>query len=63
VAGGDAPAGGAAARAGGMASIGIARLDDAALLQAAHADLVVTCLDQVSVDALGAGGLDARPHP
>ncbi len=59
----DAPAGIAAARAGGMASIGVARLDDAALLHAAHADLVVTSLDQVSVDALIAGRLDARAHP
>jgi beta-phosphoglucomutase len=59
----DAPAGVTAARAGGMTSIGIARLDDAALLQAAHADLVVTSLDQVSVDGLMAGRLDARPHP
>ncbi len=58
----DAPAGIAAARAGGMASIGIARLNDAALLQAAHADLVVTSLDQVSVDALMAGRLEGRPH-
>ena len=59
----DAPAGVAAARAGGMASVGIARLDDAALLQAAHADLVVTSLDEVSVDALMAGTLEGRPHP
>jgi beta-phosphoglucomutase len=59
----DAPAGVAAARAGGMASIGIARLDDAALLHAAHADLVVTSLDQVSVDALVAGRLEGPPHP
>ena len=59
----DAPAGIAAARAGGMASIGVARLDDAALLHAAHADLVVTSLDQVSVDALMAGALEGRPRP
>jgi beta-phosphoglucomutase family hydrolase len=59
----DAPAGIAAARAGGMASIGIARLDDSALLHAAHADLVVTSLDQVSVDALMAGRLEEQPHP
>ena len=51
----DAPAGIAAARAGGMSSIGVARLDDAAGLRAAHADLVVTSLDQVPVEALWNG--------
>jgi beta-phosphoglucomutase len=56
----DAPAGIAAARTGGMASIGVARLHDAALLQAAHADLVVTSLNQVCVDALIAGRLEGR---
>ena len=50
----DAPAGIEAARAGGMSSIGVARLDDADGLQAAHADLVVTSLDEVPVDALAA---------
>jgi HAD superfamily hydrolase (TIGR01509 family) len=53
----DAPAGIQAARAGGMAALGIARLHDAALLQAAGADLVVTDLDQVDIDALAAGVL------
>ena len=48
----DAPAGIAAARAGGMASVGIARLGDEALLQAAGADLVVTSLDQVDTAAV-----------
>ena len=48
----DAPAGIAAARAGSMAGLGVARLDDAALLQAAHADLVVSSLDDVDIDAL-----------
>ena len=38
----DAPSGIAAARAGGMASVGIARLGDEALLRAVGADLVVT---------------------
>ena len=58
----DAPAGIAAARAGGMAALGIARLGDEALLRAAGADLVVTSLDQVDVAALVAtGALRARP--
>lgn len=56
----DAPAGIAAARAGGMLALGIARLQDAALLRAARADLVVTTLDAVDVDALVAGRLTAR---
>ena len=57
----DAPAGIAAARAGGMASVGIARLGDQALLQAAQADLVVTSLDQVDATAVLDGILRARP--
>jgi HAD superfamily hydrolase (TIGR01509 family) len=57
----DAPAGVAAARAGGMASVGVARLGDEALLQAAKADLVVTSLDQVDLAALLRGRLKARP--
>jgi beta-phosphoglucomutase len=56
----DAPAGIEAARAGGMASIGIARLDDEALLRAAKADLVVTSLDQVDVAAIADGLLRVR---
>ncbi|WP_407520786.1 HAD family hydrolase [Methylobacterium oryzisoli] len=56
----DAPAGITAARAGGMASLGIARLGDAALLRAAGADLVVTSLDELDVAALGGGVLRAR---
>ncbi len=43
----DAPAGVKAARAGGMTTLGVARLGDAALLQAAGADMVVTSLDEV----------------
>ncbi|WP_205880259.1 HAD family hydrolase [Lichenicoccus roseus] len=50
----DAPAGIEAARAGGMSSIGVARLDDAAGLRAAQADMVVTRLDDGSVQALAA---------
>jgi HAD superfamily hydrolase (TIGR01509 family) len=56
----DAPAGVQAAKAGGMAAIGVARLGDEALLQAAGADLVVTSLDQADVAALAAGDLRAR---
>jgi beta-phosphoglucomutase-like phosphatase (HAD superfamily) len=48
----DAPAGIQAARAGGMAALGVARLEDAAGLWAAGADLVVTSLDEVAMDAL-----------
>ena len=42
----DAPAGIQAARAGGMAGLGVARLSDAALLQAQDATLVVASLDE-----------------
>ncbi len=56
----DAPSGIEAARAGGMLALGIARLGDAALLQAAGADLVVTDLGQVDVAALVAGVLRPR---
>jgi beta-phosphoglucomutase len=58
----DAPAGVQAARAGGMAALGIARLGDAALLRAAGADLVVTSLDQLDVTAIAGGALRARPE-
>ena len=51
----DAPAGIAAARAGGMASIGIARLADQALLGDAQADRAVTSLDQVDATAVPHG--------
>jgi trehalose/maltose hydrolase-like predicted phosphorylase/beta-phosphoglucomutase-like phosphatase (HAD superfamily) len=56
----DAPAGLRAAKAGGMAGVGIARLGDEALLEAEGADLVVTSLDQVDVAALAAGAVLAR---
>lgn len=56
----DAPAGVEAARAGGMASLGIARLDDEALLRAAGADLVVTSLDHLDVPALAEGVVRVR---
>ncbi len=57
----DAPAGIEAARAGGMASVGVARLGDEDLLRAAGADLVVTSLDQVDTNAIPAGKLRTRP--
>jgi beta-phosphoglucomutase-like phosphatase (HAD superfamily) len=57
----DAPAGVQAARAGGMAAIGIARLGDEALLRAASADLVVTSLDQVDTDVISEGTLRVWP--
>jgi len=56
----DASAGILAARAGGMLGLGIARLADAALLRSAGADLVVSSLDEVDVDALVAGRLATR---
>ena len=51
----DAPSGIQAAKAGGMLAIGVARFDDAVLLRAAGADLVVPTLDEIDVDALGEG--------
>jgi beta-phosphoglucomutase-like phosphatase (HAD superfamily) len=56
----DASAGVQAAKAGGMAAIGIARADDADLLAASGADLVVTTLDDVDTTALSAGQLVTR---
>ena len=56
----DAPAGIEAARAGHMSGLGIARLGDAASLQAAGADLVVTTLDDVAIDGLADGDLRRR---
>jgi beta-phosphoglucomutase-like phosphatase (HAD superfamily) len=53
----DAAAGVQAAKAGGMAAIGIARADDAELLAAADADIVVDTLDEVDIAALAAGRL------
>lgn len=54
----DAASGIAAAKAGGMLGLGIARFDDAALLAAEDADLVVTSLDDVALDGLLAGRLE-----
>jgi beta-phosphoglucomutase len=56
----DASAGVQAAKAGGMAAIGIARADDANLLTAAGADLVVTTLDDVDTTAFADGRLATR---
>jgi len=49
-----------AAKAGGMAAIGLSRADDADLLAAAGADLVVTSLDDVARNALARGELTTR---
>lgn len=54
----DAASGVQAAKSGNMTAIGIARLDDEALLQAAGADLVVTSLDDVSLKALNEGRVE-----
>ncbi|MDN5791091.1 MAG: HAD-IA family hydrolase [Micrococcales bacterium] len=54
----DAQSGVAAAKAGGMGAIGLARHDDADLLAAA--DLVVTSLDDVDLAALTRGRVLAR---
>ena len=48
----DASAGVAAARAGGMYAIGVARHDDAAALHAEGADIVTTRLDTLDIAAL-----------
>ncbi len=56
----DATAGVMAAKAGGMAAIGIARAHDADLLFAAGADIVVTTLDQVDLAALSDGRLATK---
>jgi trehalose/maltose hydrolase-like predicted phosphorylase/beta-phosphoglucomutase-like phosphatase (HAD superfamily) len=56
----DATSGIQAAKAAGMAALGVARLDDRDLLLEAGADLVVTTLDEVSVRALAQGRLEER---
>ncbi len=57
----DAPAGIEAARAGGMTALGVARHGDAASLRTAGADLVVTSLDEVTVDELAEGRMCRTP--
>jgi beta-phosphoglucomutase len=56
----DAASGVKAAKAGGMAALGVARADDEELLAAEHADLVVTSLDDVDVAALSEHQLRRR---
>jgi len=56
----DAPAGIEAACAGGMTGLGVARLHDADSLRAAGASLVVTSLDEVSIEELSRGRLCRR---
>jgi beta-phosphoglucomutase-like phosphatase (HAD superfamily) len=56
----DAVVGIEAARAGGMAALGVARADDVELLTNAGADLVVTTLDEVARDRLAEGELAMR---
>jgi beta-phosphoglucomutase len=53
----DAVSGVEAAKAGEMAALGLARADDVDALAAAHADLVVTTLDDVDLQELSAGRL------
>jgi len=55
----DASAGVQAAKAGGMAGIGVARADDAEMLAGAGADIVVPTLDHVDLAALTEGRLAA----
>jgi beta-phosphoglucomutase-like phosphatase (HAD superfamily) len=59
----DAVSGVQAAKAGGMAAIGIARADDAHLLASAGPDIVVTSLDDVDMNALAEGRLKTRDAP
>ena len=54
----DAVNGVQAAKAGNMAALGLARADDEELLEEAGADLVVTTLDDVSLDALAEDRLE-----
>jgi beta-phosphoglucomutase-like phosphatase (HAD superfamily) len=56
----DAPSGVQAAKAAGMAALGVARLGDEQLLEEAGADLVVTTLDDVSLAALVESRLEER---
>ncbi|WP_345612510.1 HAD-IA family hydrolase [Pseudonocardia adelaidensis] len=56
----DATSGIQAAKAAGMAALGVARLDDRQMLLDAGADLVVTTLDDVSRRALRTGFLEER---
>jgi beta-phosphoglucomutase-like phosphatase (HAD superfamily) len=53
----DAASGVQAAKAGGMAAIGVARLGDEDVLRSARADLVITTLDDVSRPGMAQGRL------
>ena len=59
----DAIAGVQAAKAGGMAAIGVARHDDGELLAGAGADLVVEALDEIDVVSLCEGRLERACAP
>ena len=56
----DAASGIQAAKSARMAGLGVARLNDQALLAEADADLVVTTLDDVSLEAVASGALRER---
>jgi beta-phosphoglucomutase len=56
----DAGAGVQAAKAGGMAALGVDRVGEPDVLRSAGADLVVTTLDEVSREALAEGRLARR---
>lgn len=56
----DAVSGVQAAKAGDMAALGLSRADDEDALASAHADLVVTSLDDVDLPALQEGTLRKR---
>ena len=56
----DAESGIQAAKAGAFAALGVARHDDEALLAGADADIVVTSLDDVSLEGLAEGRLERR---
>ena len=49
-----------AAKAGAFAGLGVARHDDEDILAEAHADIVVSTLDEVDLDALAEGDLRTR---
>jgi HAD superfamily hydrolase (TIGR01509 family) len=59
----DATAGIEAACAGRMKALGVARLGDSVPLRAAGADLVVTSLDEIDIDALAEGQLSIKEIP
>ena len=56
----DAVSGIQAAKAGGMAALGLSRASDEELLTAAEPDVLVTSLDDVDLDALAEGRLAAE---